>query len=139
MIEQRKIINAEIRRYWNQCKQEKILEYEPIKKKKVPRFTRHNGLKLKRLSRTGWRHPRSTQGNRASMMKPLIGYKNPESVRFCLRAYGKKIGIVANVEELRRASQRGEIPVISRTVGARKRIDILAYARANRLPVRLTG
>ena len=133
----RKNLNQEIKKYWETCKKTGIITYQSIGKKKIPTFTRHNGLRLLRLKRSGWRFPRSTQGNRATITKPLIGYKNPQATRHCLKAYGKRIKIVYNERELTKAVKDNHIPVLGRTLGGRSRERVYEYAKANQLPLML--
>ncbi len=126
-------INRQIETYWKSMK--KTLDYKPIKSKKVPNFTRHNGNKLKRLSRSNWRYPKSCQGNRAIMTVPKIGYKRPAKERGALRAYGMKPAIVVNIQDLKEAHGKGYLPILSRTLGAKKRQLLLNMARESSIPL----
>lgn len=132
----RDTVNKQLANYWKSCKKDGTFTYKSVNKKTHPQFTRHNGSRLVRLN-TGWRYPRSTQGNRSTITKPLIGYRNPANVRHCLKAYGKRIGVVYTQNQLGKAVAEGCIPVLGRTLGARSRIRLLAYARAQNLPIML--
>ena len=126
-------VNQAIQAYWLQCK--KTLGFTPISKPRIPSFTRPNGHKIRRLRDSGWRYPKSSQGNGPRMKKPSIGYRNPQSIRYALKAYGLKPQVIRNPRELDLAWGRGLLPVIAHQVGARKRIVLLDHAKTHGIPL----
>ena len=126
-------VNNSIQQYWLQCK--KSLVFSRTQGKKIPSFTRHNGSRLNRLKDSGWRYPRSSQGNGPSMKKPSIGYRNAQGVRHTIRAYGLIPEPVRNTTQLETTWANGRLPVIAHQVGGRKRGLMLEHAKARGIPL----
>lgn len=126
-------VNQMIFNYWKQYK--KTHKFKPLKKASVKSFTRHNGSRLNRLKNTGWRYPNSSQGNRTRLSKPSIGLKRPDSKRFKLPAYGMATGVVCNKKDLETVVKQSKLPIISRTLGVLKRLEILNYCKQKDWPL----
>ena len=126
-------VNQMIHDYWVNYK--KTHDFKPLKKAKVKSFTRHNGSRLNRLKNSGWRYPKSSQGNRTRIAKPSIGLKRPESKRFKLPAYGMAIGVICNHKDLELVVKSSKLPVISRTLGVLKRLEILNVCKEKDWPL----
>ncbi|MCC6003360.1 MAG: 50S ribosomal protein L32e [Thermofilum sp.] len=97
-----------------------------------PRFMRMNSWRMKRLEDT-WRSPRTSIDNQVRKQikgfPPLVkvGYRGPRLVRG-LHPSGFEEVIVHNVEELKKIDPKRQAVRIARTVGRRRRIEIIKKA-----------
>lgn len=96
-------------------------------KSKKPDFIRQQGRSLSKLKQK-WRAPKGMHsklrmGLRGKIKKPSIGYSSPKEVKGLNRS-GYKPVIVATLEGINKI-KNGEGIVISRTVGKRKKIELL--------------
>jgi len=100
-------------------------------KKKKPTFVRQDAHKKKRLAQN-WRKPRGIDSKlrlqlkgKGKIVKP--GYKSPKEVRGMNRE-GLLEVLICNVQDLQKIKE-GMIGIVSSTVGARKKIEILKEAK----------
>jgi len=108
-----------------------LLEHRKKMKKKKPEFVRQEYHKRKKLPKN-WRRPRGFHSKlrlrrKGKPARVAIGYGTPKSVRH-LTTEGLKKVIVSNLSELKNLG-KDEIAVLSRTVGNRKRLEILKEAQ----------
>lgn len=107
-------------------------------KKKKPKFVRQEAYKRKRLSRTGWKKPkgmhskmrRKKKGKRKS---PSVGYSSPKAVRGLTRE-GFKPVLVKTLKDLDKIKEN-EIIILSRTLGLRKRLQLLEKIKQLKLKI----
>ncbi|MHA1616365.1 MAG: 50S ribosomal protein L32e [Candidatus Njordarchaeales archaeon] len=103
-----------------------------IKKKKKREFIRPYSWIWKRLEES-WRRPRGKDNKVRLQIKgkpPLVkvGYRSPRKVRY-LHPSGKEEVLVYRVEDLYNIDPLTQVVRIAHTVGVRKRIEILKFAR----------
>lgn len=105
----------------------KALELKKVMKKKKPVFLKQDAHKVAKLEKH-WRKPRGRHSKirlklRSYRKQPSVGYSLPKIVRG-LNAQGIKEVHVHNLEDLKKV-QKGEGILIGRTVGLRKKIELL--------------
>ncbi|MHA1610086.1 MAG: 50S ribosomal protein L32e [Candidatus Njordarchaeales archaeon] len=103
-----------------------------IKKKRKRKFIRPYSWIWKKLDEN-WRRPRGKDNKVRLQIKgkpPLVkvGYRSPRKVRY-LHPSGKEEVLVYKVEDLYNVDPLNQVVRIARTVGIRKRIEILKFAR----------
>ena len=103
-------------------------------KSRTPKFKRENYFRLKRLQ-TSWRSPKGINSKMRHRLKgkrksPNIGYRGPKAVRG-LHPLGKEVIRVQNLNELKEVNVDTEVAQLGRTVGSRKRIEMINYAEDN--------
>lgn len=127
-----KSVNNLIREYWLETKSNVLIK--PVKKKKKPSFTRHNGNRIKRLKKA-WRRPKGT--GTSTLKSPKIGYKRPESKRYRRASDGLFFRVINNENELLALSERKpfQVGVFSAVMGAKKKRVLLEKARRLSLPL----
>lgn len=97
----------------------------------------HQFAKLR--NRDAWRRPRG-MGNKVRRQRrgqgamPSVGYGAPRAIRGTNRD-GLREVIISNIADLAKIDTKSEVVVISRTVGGRKKIDILAEVKKLKLSV----
>lgn len=128
-----KPVNLEIYNYWQEYK--KTLTYTVSAKKKRCNYTRTRGHVLKRLKDV-WRHPRGTQYHRGISV-PSIGHKNPDAIRFTISAYGLMPRVINNATEYKKVLETPCLPIIAKSVGTKKRYQILEAAKLLKAPLYL--
>ena len=128
-------VNNQIRTYWLEMRNS--VNRDPVVKKKVPDFTRHNGRKLKRLKNKGWRFPKGTKCNIPT--RPKIGYKNSKESRG-RKVNGLKLIIVNSIADFKSSSARKDYQVFcfAKAMGTKKRKELLEYCKSNKLPLYIT-
>jgi large subunit ribosomal protein L32e len=109
-----------------------------IEKKKKPEFKRQEWYKKKSLG-TKWRKPRGIHSKLRRKMKckgrmPDPGYRSPKSIRG-LNRFGYKEILIRNVNDLKKINPEKEVGVIARTVGNKKRMEILKSAREHNIKI----
>ncbi|MBN1159719.1 MAG: 50S ribosomal protein L32e [Candidatus Diapherotrites archaeon] len=110
-----------------------------IKKKVKPRFRRQEINKLKKLANNDrWKKPRGINSDKADKMKPngvhpKIGYSAPKEIRF-MHPSGYYETRVFNTQQLESLPENHAIR-IGRTVGKRKKLDIIKAAEAKGIKV----
>ena len=107
-------------------------------RKKKPRFMRQELPKLKRL-KDKWRRPRGIdskkqEGKRGKGKLPKIGYKKPASVRE-IHPSGFYPVLVHNVKELTLINPEEEAAIIARSIGRRKRNEIIRSANELKITI----
>ncbi len=112
--------------------EKRLLELRNEMSRRRPRFIRMNSWYIKRL-KDSWRSPRRSLDNKIRLQRkgfpPMvkIGYRGPSAVRG-LHPSGYEEVIVHNVEELERLDPKRQAARIARTVGRRKRVEIIKKA-----------
>ena len=101
------------------------------KKKKKPGFFRQELCKFKKLKDV-WRRPRGIDSKKRREKRgkgavPQIGYKNPESIRY-IDPSGYYTVLVHNFAELEAINPKKEAAIIARTVGRKKRNQMIKAA-----------
>lgn len=129
----RLVTNRNIRAYWTEIRD--TVNRDPISKKKVPRFTRHNGNRFLRLNKA-WRYPKGTKGNK--LTRPKIGFKNPEVIRY-RKSNGLKLCRVFCKRDIEALQLKDyQVVNIAKSVGAKKRSELLEYCRDKGYPLYIT-
>ncbi len=115
-----------------------------LKKKQHPYFNIPNfGAKNRKHVKARWRKQRGTDNKKRMKLasagaEPTIGYRNPEELRG-IRASGKRVIVVNNVNELKDAISRLDMNnyeiTIAKPVSLRKRVEITKLAKDNRIRV----
>jgi len=103
-----------------------------IRKKRKRDFVRPYAWRWKKLDES-WRRPRGKDNKVRLQIKgkqPLVkvGYRSPRKVRF-LHPSGKEVVLVYKIEDLYNVDPLTQVVRIARTVGVRKRVEILQFAR----------
>lgn len=106
-----------------------------IEKKKIPLFKRNDSASHKRVP-ASWRKPHGIDSKQRVFKggfgaSPAIGYRQPRSVRG-MHPSGKQRVVVHNVKELE-SVPKNALAVIAGTVGAKKRREIVAAAKAKKI------
>jgi len=109
-------------------------------KKRRPKFERQEAHVKPRLSRSGWRKPRGIQSKMRLQRKGYnatvkVGYRTPRALRGRLIS-GLIETIVINPTELKDI-QKDQIALIPRTLGNRKRLEVLKEAK--KLKIRISN
>ena len=108
-------------------------------KRAKPAFNRQERHKHARLRRSGWRAPTGNNskqriGEQGRGATPSPGYRSPVSVRGQLSS-GLMPVIVHTLSELARLNPQTQAAVIGRTVGRRKRLELVSAAQQRKLTV----
>ena len=109
----------------------RLLRLRSEKNKKRPKFLRTEYHRLKRIQTT-WRKPRGIDNKMRHKLKgkrklPGTGYRNPTKVRG-LHPSGFEIVHIHNLKELEAVDVETQVAMIGRTVGSRKRTQIIDKA-----------
>ncbi len=109
----------------------RLMRIRSEKNKRRPKFIRENYYRLKRIQ-TSWRRPKGIDSKMRHKLKgkrksPGTGYRNPRAVRG-LHPSGYEIVRIHTVDELDDIDPSKQVVQIGRTVGSRKRMDIIKYA-----------
>lgn len=112
---------------------EKALRLRRRVKQKKPDFVRQESWRYKRVKEK-WRRPRGLDSKMRRKIKgwpktPEIGYRGPKLARG-LHPSGYEEVLIHNPDELESLSPETQAARIARTVGARKRVEIIAKARS---------
>jgi len=113
---------------------------EKIKKKKKPTFRGHFGnraVRRKSIARWDkWRYPSGGdfEFKKEDGKRPKSGYRTNKKIRG-LHPSGFRECLVHNLSDLEKASKQGNAVRIARTVGARKRAEIIKKAESLGLKV----
>lgn len=108
-----------------------------MEKRNVPKFTRQNSDRLKRVGKP-WRKPRGID-NKMRIFKsgfgasPRVGYRQPKAIRG-KHPSGVHEALVCSLRDLAAVPQ-GVAVRISATLGAKKRSLVVAKARERKLVV----
>ena len=117
-----------------------LLELRTKIKDKKPDFIRQDYQRRKRLGRKlKWRKPKGIHSKIRHHFKgrrkmPSPGYKSPIKVKG-LHASGLKIINISSVEDIKKIKREIEGVVISKSVGMKKRLDILKKAKEIKVAV----
>ena len=109
-------------------------------KKRMPKSERQEAHVKARLSRSGWRKPRGFQSKMRLQRKGYnaivkVGYRTPRMLRGRLTS-GLLETIVINPSDLKNI-QKDQIALIPRTLGNRKRLEVLKEAK--KLKIRISN
>jgi large subunit ribosomal protein L32e len=101
-------------------------------KKRMPKFERQEAHVKARLSRSGWRKPRGFQSKMRLQRKGYnaivkVGYRTPRVLRGRLENGLLEIAVISP-SDLKNI-QKDQIALISRTLGNRKRLEVLKEAK----------
>ncbi|MBI2647686.1 50S ribosomal protein L32e [Candidatus Woesearchaeota archaeon] len=111
-----------------------LLELRNKLKDKKPEFIRQDYQRRKRLGRKlKWRKPKGIHSKIRHHFKgrrkmPSSGYKSPKKVKN-LHSSGLKIINVSSVDDIKEIKKENEGAVISKTIGMKKRLEILKKAK----------
>ncbi|UCD04268.1 MAG: 50S ribosomal protein L32e [Candidatus Woesearchaeota archaeon] len=114
-----------------------LLEHRKRMKKKKPNFVRQEYKRRGKLSET-WRRPRGVHSKlrlrrRGKPARVAVGYGTLRKVRN-LTPEGLKKVIISNSSDLKNLKE-DEISVISRTVGTKKKLEILKEAQKSNIKI----
>lgn len=117
---------------------EKALRVRARIKKKKPDFVRQESWRYDRLKES-WRRPKGIDNKMRRKIKGWpatvnVGYRGPKAARG-LHPSGYEEVLVYNVEQLKKVDSKTQAVRISRTVGKRKRTQILLEARKRKITV----
>jgi len=115
-----------------------LLELRKKLKKRKPDFLRQDAHKVKRLKKK-WRAPKGIHSKmrrklRGYRKQPSIGYSSPKKVRY-LHPSGLKEILVHNLKNLENINPKIEAAVIAKTVGVRKKIELLKKTKELKINV----
>ncbi len=113
-----------------------------IKKSKKRKFIRPYSWEWKKLDES-WRKPRGKDNKVRLQLKyrpPIVkvGYRTPKKIRY-LHPSGKEEILVYKVEDLYNVDPLNQVVRIARTVGIRKRLEIIRFAEKFGIRVLNTG
>ena len=111
----------------------RLLRLRLLLKRKKPEFVRIDQWRYKRIEDSGWRNQRTLDNKirrkRKGYSRPVeVGYRKPAAVRG-LHPSGFVEVLVNNVEELSKLDPKVHAVRIGRTVGLKKRLEIVKKAR----------
>ncbi|NIO20435.1 MAG: 50S ribosomal protein L32e [Candidatus Aenigmarchaeota archaeon] len=117
---------------------EELLEVRKKIKKKKPEFKRQEWFRKKSLGKK-WRKPRGIHSKlrrqeKAKGALPRPGYGSPSGVRG-LNREGYREVIVRNAKDLENVNPKEDVAVISKTVGRKKKLEILEMAKKRNIKV----
>lgn len=109
----------------------KLLEHRKLIKGKKPKFLRQDGHKKSRLAQN-WRNPRGIDNKvrlniRGYRRSPSVGWKSPIEVKD-LHTSGLEMVRVHTTDEISKIDTSKQGILIGRTVGQKKKIDIVRLA-----------
>jgi len=119
---------------------EKLLKVRATLKKRKPTYRRVQAHQFAKLNHeTKWRKPKGMgnkvrRGRRGKPSMPEVGFSSPKSIRG-LNKNGLREVIIGNTSDLVKLNAKEDIAVIGRTVGGRKKIEILAKAKELKVSV----
>lgn len=110
---------------------ERPLKKRQLSKHKKPKFKRQESWRYKRV-KENWRKPRGIDSKMRKKVKgwppsPEVGYRSPKKIRG-LHPSGYVEVRVQTVEDLNGLDPKTQAIRIARTVGGKKRVEILALA-----------
>lgn len=116
---------------------QKLLKVRSLIKKRKPLYKRVQKNQFAKFREDKWRRPKG-KGNKdrrnrkghVGMLK--IGYGSPKEVKY-LNRFGLKEIIVKNILEIEKIDFKSQIPIISRTLGGKKKLELLKYAKQKKL------
>lgn len=120
------------------------LEIRTAIKKRKPTYRRRQSNQFAKLAKNDvWRRPKgmgnkSRRNRRGHIGMLKVGYGSPKSVRGTNRD-GLFEVVIGNIEQLKLVDSKTQIGVISRTVGAKKKLAILEYALKEKLSIGNVG
>ena len=102
-------------------------------KKRKPTYKRVQSHQFAKLKDTKWRRPKGMgnkvrRNRRGKPSMPEVGFGSPKEVRG-LNKDGFKEIIISSFSDLEKLDSKTQIGVIGKTVGAKKRLDILNKAK----------
>jgi large subunit ribosomal protein L32e len=119
---------------------ERLLNVRKQVKKRKPTYRRQQNKQFAKFKKdSAWRRPKGYQskmrlGRRGHRAMPEVGYGSPKEVRG-LNKNGLKEVVISNVVELKAVDTKTQIAVISKTVGGRKKLDILNEAKKAKMDI----
>jgi large subunit ribosomal protein L32e len=117
---------------------EEMLKLRKRIKKKKPEFKRQEWFRKKSLGKK-WRKPRGIHSKlrrqeKAKGSLPKPGYGSPSVVRGLDRKGYREV-VVRNVKDLKNINPKEDVAVISKTVGRKKKFEILEEANKRNIKV----
>lgn len=117
---------------------QKLIEFRNKIKSIKPIFTRHDAHKKTRVGE-GWRRPKGRQNKMRLHRKGYAkgrstGYSSPEAVRGLSRE-GLTQNMIRNIADFKDLNNKTDGVIISRTVGMKKKTDLINYAKENSFTV----
>ena len=116
------------------------LEVRKQTKKKKPTFRRQQTNQFAKFKNSdSWRRPKGPQskmrlGRKGHRSMPEVGFGSPKEVRG-LNKDGKLEVVVYNVEDLKTVDTKIAVAIIGRTVGGKKRLQILEEAKKTKITI----
>lgn len=118
---------------------EKLLDIRKQVKKRKPTYKRVQSNQFAKLREVKWRRPKGMgnkvrRGRRGQASMPEVGYGSPKAVRG-LNRNGLKEVLVYKVSDLENIDTKTDAAVIAKTVGGRKRLDIIKAAKDKNIAI----
>lgn len=117
---------------------ENLLEIRKRLKDRKPDFIRQDNPKRKKLN-DKWRKPKGVHSKIRHHFKgrrkmPSPGYKSPRKVK-SLHSSGLKMINVSSIDDVKKIKKHSEGVIIAKSVGMKKRFEILKMAKGMQVPV----
>ncbi len=121
-----------------QREKERLLRLRGRIKRKKPKFLRQEGWKHPRLAKV-WRQPKGRHSKlrekeRARGSLPSLGWGSPAQVKGLTKA-GFRPVVVMNAAQLEGLNPKEDAAIIGRTVGRKKRLEIMKTAEKKQINV----
>lgn len=116
------------------------LEIRTAIKKRKPTYRRRQSNQFAKLAKNDvWRRPKgmgnkSRRNRRGHIGMLKIGYGSPREVRGANRD-GLFEVVIANIAQLRQVDTKTQVPIVSTTVGNKKKLDILEFALKEKISI----
>ena len=112
----------------------KLLDARKASKSRKPTYKRVQSHQFAKLQDVKWRKPKGMgnkvrRGRRGKPSMPEVGFGSPRLVKG-LNKHGLKEVIVSNIKDLESIDAKTQAAVLSKTLGGRKKLDLLAKAKS---------
>ena len=116
------------------------LEIRQAIKKRKPTYRRRQSNQYAKIAKNdSWRRPKgmgnkSRRNRRGHIGMLKVGYGSPKEVRGANREGFFEV-VIANIHQLEQVDSKTQIAIISRTVGDKKKLEILEYAQKQKVSI----
>ena len=117
----------------------KLLEARTASKNRKPTYKRVQSHQFPKLKDVKWRKPKGMgnkvrRNRRGKPSMPQVGFGSPRAVR-AMNKYGFKEVVVSNIKDLEAIDSKTQAAVLSKTLGSRKKLDLLAKAKTLKIKI----